>query len=565
MIGAAIIAASETSNEGIDVPTMVMTLLGGLAIFLIGMDRMTEALRQIAGPRMRDILARLTTNRFAGLLTGAGVTAIIQSSSVTTVLVVGFITSGLMTMSQSLGVIIGANIGTTVTAQIVAFKVTSYALAGVAIGFALEFISRRNRVKAQGTAILGLGLVFFGMSLMGDAMSPLKSSPAAIDVMAQLENPLIGIAVAAAFTALVQSSSATTGIVIVLAQQGLIGLDSGVALILGANIGTSVTAILASIGKPIDAKRAAAAHTTFNVAGVLIWIPAISLLTDMVSGIGGPVERQIANAHTLFNVANALIFIWFTPQIARLVTGLVPEDTQTNQVIDIKYLDQGLFRTPELALARARLEISRMATRTQAMVERVLPAILDGTRWDLLEIRELDEEVDALHTEIIDYLRQLATERTGRIYEVELSNMMEAANNLESAADLVETNLVDLGLERVDLGLVVSDHTRVILTDLHKAVIEGIKSALVALETRDPDAVHRVDRLKLEIGELERAAAQHQNERLLADAPDRVATYRFEIELITNMKRIHYFSRRTARAVAPAAPKRRVTSLQPST
>ncbi len=545
---------SATPADGtvdIDVFLLLVELFGGLAIFLLGMDRMTEALRLIAGTRMRDVLARLTTNRFAGMFTGAGITAVIQSSSVTTVLVVGFVSSGLMSLTQSLGVIVGANVGTTITAQIVAFKITSYALLAVAVGFAVTFLSKRQDRQARGTALMGLGLVFFGMSLMGDAMSPLRTSETFVDVMTQLENPFLGIAVGAAFTALVQSSSATTGIVIVLAQQDLITIETGVALILGANIGTAITAILASLGKSRDAKRAAMGHTVFNVGGVLVWVPLIGLLTGMVEDIGGPVERQIANAHTFFNVINAVVVIWFVPQLARLVTHLVPDRPDEDVVVQAKYLDHGLFATPELALAHARLEIDRMARRTQKMLADVLPAVIGGTRWELLAIQELDDEVDALHEQIIDYLGEVSTQKISRSNTTELINLMDAANNLEAAADIIETNLVGLGLTRVEQGLVVSAETRQVLESLHAAVAEGLECAMKAVTERDPEAAHRVEHLKNEIASLERSATLHQAQRLVADAPDRVATYRFEIDVIAQLKRIHYFSKRTARAATP--------------
>ena len=546
-----IFGAAPAENGDIDTFIVVVELLGGLAIFLLGMDRMTEALRLIAGSRMRDVLARLTTNRFMGMATGAGVTAVIQSSSVTTVLVVGFISSGLMSLTQSLGVIIGANVGTTITAQIVAFKITSYALLGVAVGFAITFLSKRQERQAKGTALLGLGLVFFGMSLMGDAMAPLRSSESFVDTMARLENPFLGIAVAAVFTGLVQSSSATTGVVIALAQQDLISVQTGIALVLGANIGTAITAVLAAIGKPRDAMRAAAGHTLFNVIGVLIWLPFIWLLTDVVTDIGGPIERQIANAHTFFNVINALLFIGFVPQLARIVTRLVPDRGEDEFVIEAKHLDRGLFATPELALAHTRLEITRMARRTRLMLETVLPALIDGTRWELVAIQELDDEVDALHEQIIDYLREIGTQKISEASTTELIHMMDAANNLESAADIIETNLVALGLSRVEQGLVVSPETRQVLEALHAKVLEGLDEAMRALDARDSSAIQHAERLKSEISRLELDAAAHQAQRLLADAPDRVATYRFEIDVIANLKRIHYFSTRTARASAP--------------
>lgn len=540
---------AETGNDEIDVFLLLVQLAGGLALFLLGMDRMTEALRLIAGARMRDLLGRLTGNRFSALATGAGTTAVIQSSTVTTVLVVGFISSGLMNLTQSIGVIIGANVGTTLTAQIIAFKITDFALLAVAVGFAITFASKDQQRQARGTAVLGLGLVFFGMDVMGDAMSPLRSSEAFIDAMARLENPLLGIAVAALFTALVQSSSATTGIVIALAQQGLITIDTGVALILGANIGTTITVALAAIGKPRDAGRAAAAHAFFNIVGVAIWLPFVGRLAQLVEEIGGSLARQVANAHTIFNVANALLFIWFVPQIASIVARLVP-DRDDVILVRARHLDRSLVVTPELALAQARLEIGRMATRTHTMLDRALPALVDGTRWELLAVREIDDEVDALHEQIIDYLREIGTQKLAIASNTELTRMMDAANNLEAAADIIETNLVGLGLARVEQGLVVSDETRRVIEDLHAAVVEGLEYATTALLERDGMAARHVERLKAEISSMERSAALHQNQRLLVDAPSRVANYRFEIDVIANLKRVHYFSTRTARAVA---------------
>ncbi|NND83908.1 MAG: Na/Pi cotransporter family protein, partial [Acidimicrobiia bacterium] len=265
------------------------------------MDGLAESLRLMAGGRLRRLLTRFTDNRVMGAITGAGTTAIIQSSSVTTVLVVGFVSAGVMTLSQAIGVILGANVGTTITAQIVAFKVTDYALGAVALGFFLQFVAKTPAKKARGQALLGLGLVFFGMSLMGDAMRPLREYEPFVDLMIAMENPIVGIAIGAGFTALVQSSSATTSIVIVLAAEGLIGLEAGIALVLGANVGTSVTALLAAIGKPRLALRAAYVHSLFNVLGVVLWLPFLGLLATWTSALSDDTAREIANAHTIFN------------------------------------------------------------------------------------------------------------------------------------------------------------------------------------------------------------------------------------------------------------------------
>jgi len=550
-----LLAVEEVSvgaTEPIDLVVLLAGLFGGLALFLLGMDRMTESLRLIAGDGLRTALNRLTSNRVLGLLTGAVVTAIIQSSSITTVLVVGFVSSGLMTFRQSIPVILGANVGTTVTAQLIAFRITTYALIAIAIGFGISFFSKKQLRQAQGAAIMGLGLVFFGMSTMGAAMAPLRSSETFLDLMTQLENPIYGILIGAAFTAVVQSSSATTGIVIVLAQQGLIPLETGIALILGANVGTSVTALLAAIGKPRDALQAAVGHVFINVGGVLLWVPFIWLLESAVQEIGGNTARQIANAHTIFNVAIALLFLPFVPQFASFIERIVPSRPQDESAaVRAKYLDPNLLRTPSLALDRARLELLRMADRVRGMLAQVMPAILDGTRWDLLEVEAMDEEVDALHGQIIGYLGEISTRRLSEASTAELLGLMEATNDLEAIGDIIETNLVALGLSRIEGGIIVSDETREVLTELHGAVAEALDLAMLALTQRNTDAAHQVQSMKSEVNSLERAAAVHQASRLMADAPDRVATYRLEVDVIANLKRIYYFSKRIAREAVP--------------
>lgn len=540
------------TDGGLDLFILVGGLLGGLAIFLLGMDQMTESLRLLAGDRLRGLLLKLTKNRFAGLASGAGLTAIVQSSSVTTVMVVGFISSGLMTFAQSIGVILGANIGTTITAQIVAFEITAYALYAVAIGFGITFFSERGPLRARGSALLGLGLVFLGMTLMGDAMAPLRDNETFIDLMAELDNPLYGIAVGALFTALVQSSSATTGIVIVLAQQGLITLDTGIALVLGANVGTSITAMLASIGKPREATRAAVAHTLFNVGGVIVWLPFVWLLADWVERIGGDTAREIANAHTIFNVVNAFLVIGFTTQFAHFVERLVPDRPAVEeQAIRAKFLDRELLRTPTLALDRARLELLRMADRVRAMVDRSLPAVLSGDRWELEALRDLDDEVDGLHGHIIDFLGLVSETQLSEASTEEMIDLMGATNDLEAIGDLIETNMVDIGMGRIERGLVVSDDTRRVLDELHTSVNEALDLAMLALTQKNVEAARDVGRMKARVNSLEREALAHQAERLMADAPNRIETYRLEIEIITTLKRVFYFSKRIARLAVP--------------
>jgi len=557
--------SSADADAGINWWNMAMSLFGGLALFLFGMEQMADALKAVAGERMKVILAKLTTNRFMGAATGAFVTAIIQSSSVTTVLVVGFITAGLMSMAQSVGVIMGANIGTTITAQIVAFKVTKAALLMVAVGFSMLFFSKQEKIKQYGGMLMGLGLVFFGMSVMSDAMKPLRSYEPFLDLMTTMENPLIGILVAAAFTGLIQSSSATTGIVIVMATQGFITLQAGIALAFGANIGTCVTAMLASIGKPREAVRAAVVHVLFNVFGVLLWIGFIPQLAEVVTWLSpahpelsgtdrlaSEAPRQIANAHTIFNIANTLIFIGFTTQFARLVERLVPDKPVEEKIIaQPKYLDEELLETPSLALDRARLEIGHMGDRVKDMLKDIMTAVVNGDRAMLKKIAKIDDEVDILHGHIVTYLGRISQKALTEQQTEVLMKLMGATNDLENIGDIIETDLVYLGNEGIDNQVAISKETREMLAKLHDVVSITAELAIDAVMENDEQAAQEVISMKADIGRLMDSAAMHESRRLVAEEPNRLAAYTLEIDIIEKLKRIYYFSKRMAKAVMP--------------
>jgi phosphate:Na+ symporter len=558
------LAASGTGGD-INWGNMGMKLLGGLALFLFGMEQMADALKAVAGERMKIILAKLTTNRFMGAATGAFVTAIIQSSSVTTVLVVGFITAGLMSMAQSIGVIMGANIGTTITAQIVAFKVTKYALLMVAGGFGMLFFSKQEKIRQYGGMLMGLGLVFFGMSVMSDAMSPLRSYQPFLDLMTRMDNPLIGILVAAGFTALIQSSSATTGIVIVMATQGFISLPAGIALAFGANVGTCVTAMLAAIGKPREAVRAAVVHVLFNIFGVLLWVGFIPYLAEFVTWLSpahvelsgtdklaAEAPRQIANAHTVFNIANTFIFIGFTSQFARLVEKLVPDKPVEEIIIaQPKYLDEELLETPSLALDRVRLEIGHMGNRVNAMLQDIMTAITTGDRMMLRNIAKIDDEVDILHGHIVTYLGRISQKELMEEQTRVLVNLMAAANDLENIGDIIETDMVHLGNEGIDAQVTISEETREILRKLHDVVSTTTELAIDAVVENDQRAAQEVIALKGDITRLMESAAMHETQRLVAEEPNRLAAYTLEMDLIEKLKRIYYFAKRMAKAVVP--------------
>lgn len=543
--------------------SMLIELIGGLALFLFGLEQMTAALKVVAGSRLRDLLARMTSNRFVGVLTGAFVTAIIQSSSVTTVLVVGFISAGLMSMSQAIGVIMGANIGTTVTAQIIAFKVTKAALPIFAGGFVVWFLAKRETIRSYGGLAMGLGLVFLGMTMMSTGMKPLRSEPAFLELMRTIENPALGILVAAAFTGLVQSSSATTGVVIAMATQGLISLEAGIALTLGANIGTCVTAGLAAIGKPREAVRAAVVHVLFNVAGVLLWAGFIDQLAELVRHISpasvgltgveqlsADAPRQIANAHTVFNIANTVILIWFAPLMARVVNRLVPDRPLAESPPRKSHLDDALLLTPTLALDAARREMKNMAEIVDEMLQDILPAMVEGDRAKLEELRDRDAIVDEIYDDTVLFLGKVSRKALTEQVSGELTRLLGAVNDLENIGDVVETNLVNLGCKLIDAGVRVSDETAGVLGGVHAAVIEAVRDAAEAVVTSDVALANKVIELKADITGATEDAATHEAQRLIADEPDRIAAYRAEMDILEKQRRIYYFAKKMAKSVA---------------
>ena len=554
-----------TSTETLQVGVIAMGLIGGLALFLYGMEQMTDALKMVAGEGMKNLLARLTTNRFKAALAGAFVTSIIQSSSVTTVLTVGFISAGLMNLSQSVGIIMGANIGTTITAQIIAFKITHYALAMVAIGFAMLFFIKKERVQHYGHMIMGLGLIFFGMELMSNATRPLRSYQPFIDLMQQMDNPLLGMLIGALFTGLIQSSSATTGVVIVLASQGFITLEAGIALVFGANIGTCVTAMLSAIGKPRQAVQAAMVHVLFNVLGVVIWLGFIDQLAILVrlfspaspelagaARLAAETPRQIANAHTVFNISNTLIFIGFTTPMASLVRRIVPERRASSRETPQdrpQYLNEILLQTPSLALDIVRMELGRLGASTLHLVRSALKPVLQGNRDDLVELEKMDHDMDHLHGAIITYLGRLSLEHMKETQSQLLYGYMAAANYMANIGDLIETNLVETGMERLKYEFHISRETQEVLAALHNKVCWSVEKTVEALVAFDKEKAVEIIEAKEEINRLANAAEQHLLHRLTADEPNRLIAFRLESELVEYLKRVYYFAKRIAKVI----------------
>ena len=560
-------AAEAAAADSIDEFQLAMKLFGGLALFLFGIDQMSDGLKAVAGNRMATLLGTMTRNRFLGGITGAFVTAILNSSSVTTVLVVGFTTAGIMTLQQSIGVIMGANIGSTMTAQIVAFNVTQYAMLPIAIGFGMIFFGKNESTKHGGAMLFGLGLLFGGMGIMSEAMYPLRSFPPFLDLMARMENPLLGILVGAGFTALVQSSAATTGIAIVMAAEGLMSLPAGIALALGANIGTCATALLAAIGKPVAARRAAGAHVLFNVLGVLIWLPIIGLLAQMATAasplhpelvgaarMAEEVPRQIANAHTIFNVANTVIFIWFTGFFARVVEKLVPERVVvTKEIIAPKFLDDALLATPMLAMRAARFEGHRMGEIALEMVDGVGPAIRsrDVRQFDAIEKK--DDQIDVLKEKIMEYLGEIYGQQLTSDESRRLLRLMRGVDEVQRIGTVVRNDLIGVGRQLIESDIETSETTEHTLTALYDQVRSAVTLAVDAIAELDESKALEVIQMKPKVNALIDGALDYQQERIAPTEPQLIALFRLEDEVIDGLKRIYSLSKRLANLLLPEA------------
>jgi phosphate:Na+ symporter len=402
---------------------------------------------------------------------------------------------------------------------------------------------------------------------MSEAMAPLRTFEPFLDLMKTMDNPIVGVLIALVFTAIIQSSSASTGIVIVMASQGFISLQAGIALAFGANIGTCATAGLAVIGKPREAVRAALVHLGFNVCGVLIWLPFIGFIADLMTAISpsypdlegtarmaAETPRQIANAHTFFNLANTLIFIWFTTQIARIVEWLVPDKPLGEEMIIVrtKFLQDELLSTPSLALDQVRMEVMHMGETVNAMLKGIMPAIIKGDRQALEEIRMMDDTVDILHAGIIDYLGKISKQQLSDEQSRELLQLMDAVSNLENIGDIVETNLVVLGHDRIRDKVEVSATTQQVLNGFQEAISKAVAAAVQAVGQRNQHAAQVVVGMKEEINSIADSAAAHEARRLIAAEPNRIPAYVLEVDLIEKQKRIYYFAKRMAKTVMPA-------------
>ncbi|MBL6975125.1 MAG: Na/Pi cotransporter family protein [Deltaproteobacteria bacterium] len=494
-----------------------VSFIGGIAIFILGMDFAKEGLTSAAGDRLRSTIAKTTSNRFTSLASGMVVTTLLQSSSATTVILVSLASTGLISLARSIGVILGADIGTTVTVQLLAFPVKDFGLLMVAGGYAVRLMVKRGVLRGVAEGVMGFGMLFFGMKLMGEGAVPLRDAETFRQVIEA--SPLLGVVVSAVLTAIIQSSAATIGIAISLAQADSISVTAAIALVLGANIGTSATAVLAStVAKP-EGKRVAVAHVATKIIAVIVFLPFIDLLRVGAEWMGGDAPRQIANAHMLFNVATALLFLPFVHHLGRLIERMFPFKPK-REPFGAAYLDAGAISQPSIAMANVTREIFRMAEVVERMLARSLEALAESSEEAIDRMERDDTKVDRLDKEIKFYLAKVPKRLMGDRLAKEFYFLFSLTNDIEEAGDIVSKNLVHLARKKRKLNCQFSDEGLREITDYHGAVTANFKLAMSAFATRDPDIAKKVidekRRLREVLDDMEQRHVDRLNQGVVA-------------------------------------------------
>ncbi len=544
--------------------------IGGLGLFVLGMKMMTEGLQMSAGKRIKKILSAVSANRVVGCITGAGVTAMVQSSSATTVMLIGFVSAGLLTLQQAVGVILGANVGTTVTAQLIAFKLTKAALPAIAIGVSLKFFAKKKKYRYIGEVLLGFGLLFFGMTVMKLGLSPIKNDPAFIEVFTKFDPGSMGglflcVMVGAFLTIMVQSSSATIGLTMTLATQGLLTFPGAMALVLGENIGTTITAELATIGSTnINAHRAARAHTMFNVIGVglmlLIFPYFIGVIefitgqlgaepaTQVVNGELVNVARYIANGHTIFNVLNASVFLIFLPLLIKVAIKLSPKHEESEDLYRLPNFGDRFVDTPIAALAKARSEIIRMSETAIITFKNTIDCIENRNYSRLNKWKRIENHLDAMQKEITAYLTRIYQSEVNESEAKEISSLMRMTNNIERIGDSVE-NIAQLMEDYLENDL---KFTPAAMTDINKIsgqVTNFLNLVTKGMQNHNENFMNEADSLENSIDHMRENMRQNHISRLRSGdcALDPGLVF---IDMLTNFEKIGDYCFNIAEAVA---------------
>ncbi len=520
---------------------IAISLIGGLGMFLYGMNVMGDGLQKAAGEKLKKIIEMLTTNRIMGVLVGTLVTAIIQSSSATTVMTIGFVNAGIMSLQQAVGVIMGANIGTTVTAQLVSFNIEKYAPIAIGIGMVFWFFTKKKNIKNISEILIGFGILFVGMNFMKEAAAPVSEMSQVHDAMLYLsKNPVLGILAGFLITGTIQSSSASIGILIVLASQGLLPITAALPILYGDNIGTCVTSLLSTIGASRNARRAAIMHLCFNVIGTLLFIivlskPIIALVTSIDPT---NVPRQIANAHTLFNVVNVIVLLPFSTYLVKLATKLVPytEDEDLENIHTTKFLDERILETPSIALSNTVDEVIRMASRSTRALNSAYDAVKTFSHERREKTFEYERMINTLQLDITNYLFALSTRNLSDIERIKADVLFHIVNDIERVGDHAD-NIAEISQFMEDKKVVFTEDARNELDTIFELASMNFYDSITALKTSDFELAATITEREREINILEQNARNSHMARLHAGTCSVEAGIYF-LDIISNLERI---------------------------
>ncbi|OFY19080.1 MAG: hypothetical protein A2W98_08630 [Bacteroidetes bacterium GWF2_33_38] len=546
---------NATARKSNWVFVLIISVFGGLVLFLFGMFLMGSGLQKSAGDKMRSILSRLTNNRVVALGVGAFVTAIIQSSSATTVMLISFVNAKLITFRNTLSVILGAGIGSTITTQLIAFSLAEYSLLIVIIGFVLYYFVKIDKIKNIGESLFGFGVLFYGMQLMSEAIVPLKSYEPFLNLIITLENPIFGIVVGALFTALIQSAAAFIGILIILASQGFLTIHAGVPLVLGSAIGTAITALLATIGTSREAYKVAMAHTVLKTFGVILfvgWMPALADLVVYISPTSNDtseiVPRQLANTHTIFNVVLTVLALPLTKQFAWLINKMVPcRPKDAEDEIKTKFIDYNIISTPSLALNLAKQETLQMAYIVQDMVRVIKEPFFEHNPKVLKEIADKEIYVNFLRDEIKAYLIKISRNNMEESRVNETFQILYTIKELEQIADIVSTTLAKKARSWVTHDYEFSEEGKKELQAYHISTMKQLSRAIEVFRDVNLEKAKKVNEKYMKYEDFAFELEKHHFERLANQDEKTISSSKTHVVLMDMFKQISEHSTNIAK------------------
>ena len=519
---------------------IVIEIMGGLGLFLFGMNLMGEALEKSAGSKLKKIIELLTSNIFMGVIVGTIVTAIIQSSSATTVMVVGFVNAGIMTLPQAVGVIMGANIGTTVTAQLVSIDINGLAPIALGIGIILYLFTNKPKTKHIAEVLIGFGILFTGMDFMKEAVKPLAEYSGFTNALLTFgKYPILGLLLGFGITAIIQSSSASMGMLVVLASQGLIPLNSALPILYGQNIGTCVKSLLSSIGASISARRAALIHLMFNVLGTIIFLIFLNGIVVKAVVYMDPdnVARQIANVHTIFNITSTLMLLPFNKIIIKLATKLAPDNnTEDDDTKVVKFIDDRMIETPSIALVNVEKETLRMGEKSRESLDSAMTGIFEKSEKDLSNTLKKEKVINELQKTILNYLLKLSKAPLNEESREVIDSLFNTVNDIERIGDHAE-NLAELGKSSIVNDVVFSDNARSELSDMYNKVLSTYTYSLESMRTSDVDLACKVIKMEEQVDIMEKTCRLNHMRRLNNNmcSIDNGIIY---LEILTNLERV---------------------------